>query len=113
MYEFILFCFSLFCFLRFPVSSRTIRRTGVHLKCSHMIYLVYDTHLVLQVVLSPTMWGDYTINDGGWTDTTMTISLVPRSSSEDANESKWAEVTGEDSSVDIKVVSIDLSLIHI
>ena len=54
------------------------------------------------------MWGDYTINDGDWTDMAMTISLVPKSSTEDVEiESRWAEVMGEDSSVAIKVVSID------
>ncbi|CAM9632037.1 unnamed protein product [Ectocarpus sp. 4 AP-2014] len=54
-----------------------------------------------QLVLSPTLVGDYEIKSGRWTDKIVTISL-----STDPG-AMWADVRANDQTVEIKVVSID------
>lgn len=55
----------------------------------------------LQVVLSPTLPGDYLIKDQGWTDEAVTISLSTTTGA------KWAHILEEGSTVDVKVISVD------
>ncbi|CAM9438443.1 unnamed protein product, partial [Ectocarpus sp. 12 AP-2014] len=61
----------------------------------------FNFHVKPQLVLNPTLVGDYEIKNGRWTDKTVTISL-----STDPG-AMWANVRANDQTVEVKVVSID------